>query len=143
MIEDAFWDASAVLPLCAETQASPKVDELYQHHKMMVWWGTPVEIHSALARLQRMGELSTTRMAKSLEMLDDLRHNWYEIEPSSSLRALAGQFPARFGLRAADSLQLAAASVWTMHRAAGRPFISGDQRLLDAASSLGFHAIAL
>jgi len=143
VIEAAFWDASAILPLCAETQASPKVDELYQRHKMMIWWGTPVELHSALARLQRMGELSAVTMEKSLDLLDDLRQKWHEIEPSPSLRDLAAKFPARFGLRAADSLQLAAAAIWTMHRPANRPFISGDQRLLAAAAALGFRTIAL
>lgn len=143
MIEAAFWDASAILPLCVETQASPKVDELYQQYKMMVWWGTSVEIQSALARLQRMKELSSAKVTKSLELLDDLQCKWDEIVPTLSLRDLAEQFPARFGLRAADSLQLAAASIWTMHRPANRPFLSGDQKLLDAARQMGFRAVAV
>jgi hypothetical protein len=143
VIQAAFWDTSAILPLCAETQPSPRADELYQQYKMVVWWGTPVEIHSALARLQRTGELSPAGIAKSLELLDDLESKWDEIKPSPSLRDLAKEFPSRFGLRAADSLQLAAACIWTMHRPADRPFLSGDQKLLDAARQMGFRAVTV
>lgn len=143
MIESAFWDASAIIPLCAETQASRIADKLFQQYEMFIWWGTPVEVRSALARLLRMGQLTTARLSKSLDCVDDLNRHWQEIEPSISLRAFAEELPQRYGLRAADALQLAAAWTWTMHRPANRRFVSGDQKLLDAARKMGFHAIAV
>jgi uncharacterized protein len=143
VIEFAFWDASAILPLCVEAQASASVDKLFQQYSMLVWWGTPVEIHSAVARLVRMGQLHATQTRECLGQLDDLRTLWHEIEPSSSLRDFAVELPERYGLRAADALQLAAASTSTMYRPANHPFISGDQKLLDAASRMGFRAIAV
>lgn len=141
MIEPAFWDTSAILPLCAETQASHLADKLFQQYEIFVWWGTPVEVRSALARLQRMGELSITTLSKSMEYVENLNWHWREIEPSNALRDIAEGLPQRYHLRAADALQLAAASIWTMQRPANRPFLSGDQRLLDAAQQMGFRAI--
>lgn len=80
---------------------------------------------------------------KAIDRLEDLRIDWMEIDPSDALRSFAEDFPDRFALRAADALQLAAAFEWTMQRPAGRPFISGDKRLLDAAGQLGFRTIAV
>lgn len=142
-MEEAFWDASAIIPLCTETQASPAVDKFFQQYGMVIWWGTPVEIRSALARLIRTGELSPTKLAESLDQMNDLTRCWQEIEPSSSLRAFAEELPQRYGLRAADALQLAAAWTWTMQRPANRPFLSGDQKLLEAARQMGFRTVLI
>jgi len=79
----------------------------------------------------------------ALVQLDNLTRQWQEIEPSDSLREFAEGLPASYGLRAADAFQLAAASTWTMHRPADRPFISADQKLLDAARRMGFRTIAI
>jgi hypothetical protein len=40
-------------------------------------------------------------------------------------------------------MQLAAAYIWSEQRPFRRCFISGDKRLLGAARSVGFHAIAI
>ncbi len=140
---EAFWDSSALAPLCIDLQANPHTDRLFQEYEIVVWWTADIEVLSALARLQRMGQITPQDSMDGIVQLNDLKKRWKEIEPSSSLRDLAAEFPARFGLRAADSLQLAAASIWTMHRPANRPFLSGDQRLLHAAASLGFRTIAV
>ncbi|MGA3053896.1 MAG: hypothetical protein ABSD63_06795 [Candidatus Korobacteraceae bacterium] len=49
----------------------------------------------------------------------------------------------RYPLSAADAMQLAAAYIWSEQRPFRRCFISGDKRLLGAARSVGFHAIAI
>jgi uncharacterized protein len=143
VIEGAFWDASALMPLCLERQSVPIVDRLFQETFIVVWWATAVEIRSALARLARMQQASTDELAEACRLLHDLRHDWLEIAPSDSVRSMAEDLPDRFGIRAGDALQLAAAYAWTMQRPAGRPFICGDKRLLDAAEQLGFRTIAV
>jgi hypothetical protein len=50
---------------------------------------------------------------------------------------------ARYPLRGADSLQLAAALTWCQARPAGRNFICGDQRMSEAARSAGFAVLDL
>ncbi|HMD19497.1 MAG TPA: hypothetical protein VKH40_04215 [Alloacidobacterium sp.] len=68
---------------------------------------------------------------------------WKEILPSESLRDLTCQLVAIYPLRAADSMQLAAALIWCQQRPRGRTFICGDQRLGDAAKAAGFSVIQL
>jgi uncharacterized protein len=143
LIEGAFWDASALIPLCLERQSVPIVDRLFQETFMVVWWATPVEIRSALARLARMQQASTDELADACRLLQDLRRDWLEIGLSDSIRSIAEDLPDRFALRAADALQLAAAYTWAMQRPTGRPFISADKRLLGAAEQLGFRTIAV
>ena len=49
-----FWDASAVIPLLlAEPQRAALLGELERDPVMLVWWGTPVECVSAIARRER------------------------------------------------------------------------------------------
>jgi predicted nucleic acid-binding protein len=44
----------------------------------------------------------------------------------------------RYGVRAADAVQLAAALVWCRERPNRRPFICVDERLCRAATEAGF-----
>ena len=72
-----------------------------------------------------------------------LSRGWSEILPSEDLRDLAMQLFDQYALRAADSLQLAAALVWCGQRPAKRNFICGDWRLSEAAEALGFSVLEL
>lgn len=143
MKERAFWDTSALIFLCTNQRPKSDVGALFQSFEIVAWWATSVEARSSLARLVRMMELDQMELDKAIDRLEDLRIDWMEIDPSDSLRYFAEGLPDRFALRAADALQLAAAFEWTMQRPAGRPFISGDKRLLDAAGQLGFRTIAV
>ena len=51
----AIWDASALVPLCVRQDMTPQAIALYRTHDAVVWWVTPVEIASALARLKACG----------------------------------------------------------------------------------------
>ena len=63
--------------------------------------------------------------------------------PSDSLQDLAVQLLDTYELRAADSLQLAAALTWCQYRPSRRAFLSADQRLSKCAAADGFSVIAL
>lgn len=143
MKEQAFWDTSALIFLCTNQPSQTNVEELADRHEIVTWWATPVEARSSLARLVRMQELDQLRLTDAVDRLGELKALWKEIDPSESLRDFAEELPERFGLRAGDALQLAAAYTWVMQKPAGRPFISGDKRLLDAAEQMGFRTIAV
>lgn len=68
---------------------------------------------------------------------------WREILPDDPLRELASRLLDVYTLRPSESLQLAAALTWCQQQPAQRRFISGDQRLCDAAEAAGFVVIAL
>lgn len=143
MKEPAFWDTSALLFLCTNQPTKSDVEALFQRYEIVAWWATPVEARNSLARLVRMLEIGGDQRDKAIDRFEELRMDWTEVDPSESLRYFAESLPDRFALRAADALQLAAAHTWAMQSPAGRPFISGDKRLLEAAEQLGFRTIAV
>lgn len=134
----AFWDASALVPLCVGQRTTPRAIELYKSYEAVVWWATPVEIASALARLVRMQQLGATDSAKARRLAASLADAWFVIQPSDALRMKATQLVDRYDLRAADALQLAAALEWCEDVPQGRIFLTADQRLRDAAVLAGF-----
>lgn len=104
----------------------------------MVWWGSPVEIQSAICRLQREGAITDPGRQGAAARLQLLAQGWREILPGDDLRELALHLLDKYPLRAADSFQLAAALTWCEQRPARRNFISADERLSVAAKSAGF-----
>jgi predicted nucleic acid-binding protein len=136
----AFWDASALVPLCVRQGATPHAISLYGTYDVVVWWVTPVEIASALARLMRMKELDSRDWVKATNLAKKLSGLWSVIQPSERLRAKSMQLVDRFDLRAADSFQLAAALEWCEYAPQERVFLTADQKLREAALLAGFDA---
>lgn len=135
----AFWDASAIVPLCCSQPATAQGRRLRRELKRMaVWWGTPLEARSAFARLVREGHLTTDERARAIKLLGQLRVAWDEILPTEQVRSLAEALPDAVGVRAADAAQLAAALVWCRERPKQRPLVCFDERLRTAATALGF-----
>jgi predicted nucleic acid-binding protein len=142
-MESAFWDTSALVPLCVSQQATAAASQLAREQEMVVWWATPVEARSAFARLARMQNLTASEFMQAQTRLERLRRAWREIQPTDALRAIAESLLDRYQLCAADSLQLAAACTWALNRPRDRRFISADRQLLEAARQTGFRAIEL
>jgi len=136
----AFWDTSALVPLCVRQGITPRVIALYKSHEVVVWWATPVEIASAIARLARMRQLDSEDCAKSRKLAKSLADSWSVIQPSDALRTKAAQLVDRYDLRAADCLQLAAALEWCEDAPQGRVFLTADRKLREAALLSGFDA---
>lgn len=136
----AFWDASAIVPLCVRQSITPRAIELYKNHDVVVWWSTPVEVASALARLLRMRQLDLSDWTAAHKLARVVMQSWFTVQPSDALRNKAAQLVNRYDLRAADSLQLAAALEWCEEAPEGRVFLTDDQRLREAASISGFDA---
>lgn len=135
----AFWDASAIVPLCCSQPATAPGRRLQRElTRMVVWWGTPLEARSAFARLVRERHLTSEGRASAIGRLEALRVAWDEILPTERVRRLGEELPDAHGLRAADAAQLAAALVWCRERPRQRPFVCFDERLRAAAIALGF-----
>jgi uncharacterized protein len=134
----AFWDSSALVPLCVHEITSRQAQSQLRKCMPVVWWGSEVEVHSAIARLHRLRMLSDAEKRGALARLELLRHGWREILPGDHVRDLAKRLLDTYELRAAASLQLAAAFTWCQQRPVRRTFIGADRRLSWAASELGF-----
>lgn len=135
----AYWDTSALLTLFINQPGSARARVVSRSHpRLVVWWGTTVEVYSAIARLEREGLLTSKGVAQSLARLDALRERWDEVEPAEAVRRLAEGLPVTRALRAADAFQLAAALVWCRERPSRRPFVCFDNALAAAAEAEGF-----
>ena len=134
----AFWDASALVPLCVQEATTPQVRQHLRDYAPVVWWGSVVEIHSAIARLHREAVIPSIERDGALARLALLAESWREILPDDALRSLATTLLDSYILRAADSLQLAAALIWSRQRPQGKIFLCADQRFSHAAKLAGF-----
>ena len=137
-----FWDASAVIPLLADEPTRPRILEILQEDpQALIWWGTPVEIVSALARLERDKLLSADEFTAAASVARALTESWQEIAPSDAVRRRAERLLRVHSLRAADSLQLAAALIAADHEPANLDFVCLDARLTTAAQREGFKVV--
>ncbi len=111
-----FWDSSALLPLViAAPQRRAFLRVLESDRDMVVWWGTPVECSSALARREREQHLSARKASAGQDLLRQLARSWLKIEPTDAVRSTVMRLLRVHELRAADGLQLAAAMVTAEH----------------------------
>lgn len=137
-----FWDASAVVPLLvAEAPTRGLLAMLEQDPLMLVWWGTPVECTSAVARREREGALSARDAARALERLRSLGDAWQEVLATDPIRSTAQRLLRVHPLRAADALQLAAATLAAEHEPASLELVCLDDRLAEAAQREGFPVV--
>jgi uncharacterized protein len=105
---------------------------------VLVWWATEIECVSALARLEREGEIESDFVEPAHARLAGLSASWQEIEPSAQLRVTARRLLRVHALRAAHALQLAAAIVAAEGHPASLELVTLDDRLADAARREGF-----
>jgi hypothetical protein len=90
-----------------------------------------------------LGKLKDAEKQGALSRLDLLTRGWREILPGDHVRDLARRLLDAHELRAADSLQLAAALTWCQQRPAKRDFVCADQQLSKAAIEAGFSVLEL
>lgn len=134
-----FWDASAVIPLLIEEASTTTIRALLEDDPiMLVWWATPVECTSALARRERDGTLGAESARLAFQRLGRLIPAWYEVVPTAAIRSTAQRMLRVHPLRAADALQLGAAVIAAENQPDRLDFVCLDERLADAATREGF-----
>lgn len=134
-----FWDASAIVPLLVDEAPRKSLLDLLEHDPLvLVWWGTPVECVSAVARREREQSLTLAEAAAAIERMRALAGEWQEVLPSEPVRTMAQRLLRLHPLRAADSLQLAAAIIASEQDPTSFDFVSLDERLNAAAGREGF-----
>ena len=133
-----FWDSSAIVPLIIdEPGRSALLEMLESDPVMVVWWGTSVELVSAVSRREREGALDPSVAAAAVDRVRKLERAWHQVVPSDAVRNRAQRLLRVHTLRAADSLHLAAALSVSSDDPASIRFITLDRRLRDAAQREG------
>jgi len=134
-----YWDGSAIVPLLVdEPHTHESRAALAEDAGIVTWWGTRIECTSAIARLERATALTPRQASQAIELLRMLAAGWNEILPTESMRETACRLLRVHALRAADAMQLAAATVMAGGRTSQAGFLAFDDRLREAASREGF-----
>lgn len=134
-----YWDSSAFLPLVVyETTTTAMQGLVAEDAEVIAWWGSRVEAHSALARLERDGVLVGPAYEAALTRLTKFAASWHEVVPTDVVREQAERLVRTHPLRAGDALQLAAAVVASEHRPTALPLVTLDASLRHAAFREGF-----
>lgn len=137
-----FWDTSAIVPLLVREDATDAARNEYgSDPSMVVCWTTPVECASAIARAEHDALLTQTEATQAFARLDELALVWREVEPSTDVRDIARRLLRVHRLRAADALQLAAATLAAERRPASLIVVTLDERLEAVALKEGFVVI--
>jgi len=129
--------------LCIHEAASRHAQSHLRRFAPVVWWGSLIEVHSAICRLHRENAITDIGQKGAVARLRLLSLGWREILPGDEIRELATQLLDKYPLRAADSQQLAASLVWCERRPSRKTFICGDHRLSEAAELAGFSVLEL
>jgi predicted nucleic acid-binding protein len=134
----AFWDSSALIPLCVQQTRTERAAALFEDHGVVVWWSTPIEIVSGLTRLLRMREIGAEEFRAGKQLAQIIAKTWLLIGPSEQIAHHAKGLLELHPLSAADATQLAAALEWCEGQPFGKVFLTFDQRLREAAGLAGF-----
>lgn len=134
-----FWDASGIVALAVNEPRQAFARSILENDGgVAVWWGTSIEYASAVARRIRDGSVIADRLDELVQFIDILSMNWFEVQPNSKIKEAAQTLVHRYPLRAADSLQLAAALSLAERYTRNIGFVCFDVRLNRAAAQEGF-----
>ena len=140
----AFFDSSAVAPLCLAQASSQSARQAYRSFTTQVVAPTTlIETASAINRAVRLGELSTSGARAAKDRLSQLDRRWIQIEWTDRMKRLAVDLLAHYDLRAGDAIQLASALIWCNEKPRNRPFVCFDQRLSAAVGGAGFGLMSI
>lgn len=135
----SYWDTSAIVPLLVrEADSKQREKELSANGPMVTWWGTSLEISSALARRHREDILNKRQLDQAKDRLQALQKQWIRVMPVEPLIRRADRLLWLHPLRAADAFQFAAAMIACHEDTQRCLFHCADQRLLEAATREGF-----
>jgi len=134
-----FWDSSALVPLCLNsTQTKYCLDLFKKDSHIIVWCLTLSEIWSALCRQARDQTISDDHLQTAKKRARKLSDSWSEVVIVEKARERSLRLMEVHGLKAADSLQLAAALIAADEQTRQFEFVSLDKRLISAAQKEGF-----
>jgi predicted nucleic acid-binding protein len=134
-----FWDSSALVPLVLEEARSPTCRATARGDRdAIVWMFTETEVLAAIHRARLANRLSDDEVGTAERRLERLARAWKVVVDAPTVQKEAREVIRRHRIRAADSLQLAAALLWAKGRPKGRGFVVADHDLALAATADGF-----
>jgi hypothetical protein len=133
-----FSDTSMIALLAEEPARKSLLAVLDDDPQVVAWWGTSIEIASALARREGEQLIGAADFEAAMAATHLLAEGWHEILPPGAVRRTAERLPRAHPLRAAVSLPLAAALMAADQDPTTLELVCLDTRLTAATRREGF-----
>jgi len=133
----AYFDSSAVVKVYVQEKGRAAVLRLLRLHEVVVSAILPVEIRGALRRRAEENTIESSRLPVALNQLAADRAQWNLLAVSTEILWRAEQIVGRHSVRTLDAIHIASAKEFAERLQARVPFISADQRQIEAAAAAG------
>ena len=134
-----YCDSSALVKLYIEEKHSELMEQkIIESDIVSCSVITFVECIAAFARLEREQIISSNERDNHIKDFIEEWNTLNTIELTTTILKRSAKFPVLYGLKGADSLQLATAEDFFLRVNKSVLFISFDSKLRDAAKDLGF-----
>ena len=139
----AYFDSSVLLKRYVQEHGSDRSLLLTRKHLIISAAIAPLEMRSALRRIEVDGGLSATAFQAALKRIQTEREKWDLVVISSEILESAERMTVDLNVRSLDAIHLACAVACRNRLKRSLPFITADIRQRDAAQHLGLDIISV
>jgi len=139
----AYFDTSVLVKNYIQEPGSARVRELLGTYEFVSSAIAPVELHSAVRRRHRQGELIRRHYTSILTRVKQDRAFWQLVEAVPPVLAKAEEIIIAHNVRPLDAIHLASAIVIQDSINTPLPFITADERQFAAARDCKLETIAV
>lgn len=139
----AYFDTSALVKNYIREAGSSRVRGLLTSYEFLSSAITPIELHSAVQRRRRQGEITQPNYNSIVSRLAKDRSYWQLVEVVPQILSKAEELVKPANVRTLDAIHIASAIIIQDSLTTPLPFISADERQLAAAQSCKLSVIAI
>lgn len=133
----AYFDSSALVKVYVQESGRAAVLRLLRQHEVIASAILLVEIRGALRRRAAENVIESSRLPSALQQFAKDRAQWNLLAVSTEILERAEQLVASHTVRTLDAIHIASAQEFAGRLQAHLPFISADQRQIEAAAAAG------
>ena len=139
----AYFDSSVLLKRYIRENGSDRALALTHRHLIVSAAIAPLEMRSALRRLEVEGGLSTKAFQAALKRIQSEREKWDLVAISADILQSAERLTIDLNVRSLDAIHLACAIACQSRLKRSLPFVTADIRQRDAAEKHGLEIISI
>ena len=139
----AYFDSSVLLKRYVQEHGSDRSLLLTRKHLIISAAIAPLEMRSALRRIEVDRGLSSKAFQAALKRIQTEREKWDLVVISSEILESAERMTVDLNVRSLDAIHLACAVACQNRLKSSLPFVTADIRQRDAAQHLGLDIISV
>ncbi|HYR86352.1 MAG TPA: type II toxin-antitoxin system VapC family toxin [Terriglobia bacterium] len=143
VVHAAYFDSSVLLKRYIRENGSDRAMAITHRHLVISAAIAPLEMRSALRRVEADGGLSTKAFQAAVKRIQTERERWDLVAISSEILQSAERLTVDCNIRSLDAIHLACALACQSRLKRPLPFITADLRQGNAAQKLGLEIISI